>query len=51
VPVKKHSVAQIIAKLREIEKLTAQGCEAQAQIEWPSFNAAHVGNWWRRVMY
>jgi putative transposase len=25
VPVKKHSVEQIIAKLREIEKLTAQG--------------------------
>lgn len=24
-PVKKHSVEQIIAKLREIEKLTAQG--------------------------
>jgi hypothetical protein len=25
VPVKKHSVEQIIAKLREIDKLTAQG--------------------------
>jgi transposase-like protein len=25
VPVKKHSVEQIIAKLREVEKLTAQG--------------------------
>jgi transposase len=25
VPVKKHSVEQIIAKLREIEKLTGQG--------------------------
>ena len=30
-PVKKHSVEQIIAKLREIEKLTGQGMRPTAE--------------------
>ncbi len=39
-PLKKHSVEQIIAKLREIEKLTGQGKSRQGLEEFHRFPRA-----------